>query len=882
MALNALLKFWQGATIGNDGEALEVTSGTTVNINSANLTDVDTWTLERLDAPPGSGLEVVPGNPVLVDSGGGGDPVGYTFVPPAGVSGCYRFRLVFVDSNGVTDTDIRNVGVRDSLSGMIPPPFQDLPRPLPLTGPGSKPNELNFGGQPYGWMGEGSGDGLHHDIVRRSGLVLAEPGDTEARPLEDKISPVGGLRALKVDGAYGKTIAFTGPDPVDAYDDWFVLRAGRIKMSYPYNIAWDGQHFWIPANYRTSPPIAGGSTTPDGYARFSRDGLFVEEQSFGNNLIGTNCIQYDAANDRMIALRSSWDGTPTNYLVEVSRDFPAVLGTPVALTGGSSTPAWYFEIIDGYIWVHPTSYYGQLTRVDLNNFAFQTHFPSLGPTPVTIDPTDRYGDGEGRVFLVDGTTLRRYKYDGTADGTYALTGGSYRAIRVNPTTGRIWLAWTTGDFNVTTLDAEPLGNNPLTVVGIAGGSSYWALDWYFSSSGQAAVMTGDIGDSVWVLLTETLPSTLGVDSVQFLGGWGTFDTPEFNGLRQFITIADGNIQWCGLDSTGTRVQIWEMDGGAAAWNTSLADIAPRVMAWGTGGIVKASASDQFPDELGNKIAPQPYGSVIFQNTGGSNEQLRVYTYADVLQSFVWRYSVNTAMAKPGINLFRLNNATPHLATAIAFDTTIEPYHYSVDLNASTILGAIEIGDILHMRRVWTYDGDQVLGIAEVTSVTNNGTWFELGISWISLPTGSLPLAANNRCHFTILKSPKSGGKTRLPFKGAITNGSPLDVNLSVIDLFSLPDHIAITIRAKLNAYDQATPGSGAHFLETIHSYSVGGGNPLLHVWDDTIGEYGSGPTLGLVAAAGSSGGSAARVTFSTASALNIQLNGYLELIGRTR
>lgn len=167
MALNALLKFTQGATVGPDGEALEVSGGSQVTVGAANTTDMSFWSIELLYAPPGSGMEVPLGTPSLVASGTDLDSVEYQFTPPVNVPGCYRFRLKFTAANGVTNTDIRNVGVAHS-NGLIPPPVQDLPLSLPLEGPGAKPNELNFGGNAYGWVG-GNGDKLLHDAIKMIG-----------------------------------------------------------------------------------------------------------------------------------------------------------------------------------------------------------------------------------------------------------------------------------------------------------------------------------------------------------------------------------------------------------------------------------------------------------------------------------------------------------------------------------------------------------------------------------------------------------------------------------------------------------------------------------------------------------------------------------------
>lgn len=188
MALNALLKFTQGATVGGDGEALEVVASTQVNVKAANTVDVSSWTIELLYAPPGSGMEVDPGSPALVASGGAGDPPSYDFIPQPNAPGCYRFRLRFTSNTGVVDTDIRNVGVA-APNGLIPPPYQDRPAVLPLEGPGAKPNELNFGGQPFGWAGR-NGDKLLHDAVKLIATGSTSPGFEIVQSAEFVADPV--------------------------------------------------------------------------------------------------------------------------------------------------------------------------------------------------------------------------------------------------------------------------------------------------------------------------------------------------------------------------------------------------------------------------------------------------------------------------------------------------------------------------------------------------------------------------------------------------------------------------------------------------------------------------------------------------------------------
>lgn len=148
----ALLRFEQGATLGFAGEAFIVTAGSLVTVRNSNNTGVVSWTLELLYGPPGSTFEIDPSSPAVVASGSNANPV-YTFTPQPGFPGCYRFRLTVTAADGSSDVDIRNVVVLTS-NGILIPPYQALPAPLPLTGLGAKPDELNVNGQAWGWAGD--------------------------------------------------------------------------------------------------------------------------------------------------------------------------------------------------------------------------------------------------------------------------------------------------------------------------------------------------------------------------------------------------------------------------------------------------------------------------------------------------------------------------------------------------------------------------------------------------------------------------------------------------------------------------------------------------------------------------------------------------------
>lgn len=143
---SALIKVNQGAGTYTDvpGRAvIGAIGGGTVVFSNGDDTGVVNWLYEVLYVPPSSAI------PLTVQDGG--TPT-FTMATPDR-RGCYRVRLTTTDAAGNTDTDIRNFGVPFPNLGFIAPPYQANPDPLPLTGPGSKPDELNFAGDTHGWDG---------------------------------------------------------------------------------------------------------------------------------------------------------------------------------------------------------------------------------------------------------------------------------------------------------------------------------------------------------------------------------------------------------------------------------------------------------------------------------------------------------------------------------------------------------------------------------------------------------------------------------------------------------------------------------------------------------------------------------------------------------
>lgn len=178
MAVTALLKFIQGTT--STGQAKVVTAGTAVTIRNDVNTNVKSWRVELLYAPPGSPTEVAgggpkPGSPQVIAENSDSSNPDTTITPDVDWPGCYRIRLTVYSLKNFTgdaDVDIRNICVLTPNRKLVLPPYQMLPAPLPLTGTGSKPDELNFEDQVYGWTGPHYGFTGNFRIVNAALLLI--------------------------------------------------------------------------------------------------------------------------------------------------------------------------------------------------------------------------------------------------------------------------------------------------------------------------------------------------------------------------------------------------------------------------------------------------------------------------------------------------------------------------------------------------------------------------------------------------------------------------------------------------------------------------------------------------------------------------------------
>jgi len=192
-APTALIKFTQDGNVG-DGQALAGVPTLPVTIENSTSgpgSNIGSWRINLVYVPPGNPTVAI--QLPLAENPNNDTP--WASINPDPLPGCYRFQLLAyegVNYGGDWEEDIRNFAVPDPVFGIKLPPYQMIPPKLPLPGtglPNEKPDELNFGGQIYGWDGFGD-EGLLLHFMRKviNGDFGGNPTATEFVDQDD--SPV--------------------------------------------------------------------------------------------------------------------------------------------------------------------------------------------------------------------------------------------------------------------------------------------------------------------------------------------------------------------------------------------------------------------------------------------------------------------------------------------------------------------------------------------------------------------------------------------------------------------------------------------------------------------------------------------------------------------
>ena len=222
----ALIKITQGATTDIPGRALKVEAdgATDVVFSNGDNTGVVSWYYELLYTPPGSVIATTTQGPGVTTTFNMGVP---------DVPGSYRVRITVVDAAGVQDIDIRNAVVAFPYQGVLAAPYQANPLPLPLTGVGNKPDEMNVGGQPYGWDGADNPDQfLMYQLLQNldEDVRLSTIQTTDAAVQTVRLLPRV-LGAVVADGDYEVTMTLIGREDPSTGDHGVFSRRAFFEVT---------------------------------------------------------------------------------------------------------------------------------------------------------------------------------------------------------------------------------------------------------------------------------------------------------------------------------------------------------------------------------------------------------------------------------------------------------------------------------------------------------------------------------------------------------------------------------------------------------------------------------------------------------------------------
>jgi len=347
MTAVALLKYNDALNTGLGGQAFVSAAGQNLVITNNDDTNVKSWRVSLLYAPPGTAVERKAfQEPIaLILQNPNSTSVSATLTSLESIPGCYRIMLEVWDQKdfaGVRDVDIRCVGVKTTYFSFILPPYQKDPDPLPLEGAGAKPDELNFPptgggvGQSYGWSGDYDAG---HRLINSALLSLdSTVGTIERLDWQDSV--------LSKDE--NDPTSVPGPSTGDRY---IVASGGTGDWSGKDNqiAEWDGGA-WV----FTLPDIGMGTYVEDikkhyvyngtNWVLFGSGAGLVPPTSPGEDnqvCFANSGNQAYADNIKVVSVSNPENGLTLEYLEFANATFGPII-TQTAAPTDSSTSDWLF------------------------------------------------------------------------------------------------------------------------------------------------------------------------------------------------------------------------------------------------------------------------------------------------------------------------------------------------------------------------------------------------------------------------------------------------------------------------------------------------------------------------------------------------------------
>lgn len=574
MAVTALIVFTQGDETSIGEAMVGMLSDGSVTVTNSDNTDVSSWTIELIGAPPDSGISTG------VLSFATSSTPSASFLPD--VFGSYRVQLTLVGTDGSTSTDIRVFTVPLGLAGYILPPWQGYPEPLPLTGVGAKPNELNFGGQAFGWMGTSSDDyKLLHKLIQDVDELVGLPSMVGAAD--------GYVPSLRV-AEFNEPIA--------------VVSAGRraYVLCSAYSDEADTSVFAHLTEYN-----------PDSNRPLS-------DTEVSSSSVSLVAAAYDGAQYIWTAAKSGSTGAV--------RRFDTTTKTISLTTSVASAAAVGLVFGGGYLWYIDTA---NVTRIDPSAPGLQVTVSGLQgtPTPTAVCyDTDgsNYGDNNPRVWIADSALpgLQRLTFAGVGDVYSTLSNTVPSCVAVGA--GYVWTAAVNTSSGYATLyrinpDTGALNSSSTDIDGwidgAGGGSVYDVL--YDSITDALYVLAEDSAGVAYLLKVNR--STLVVATALSLGS----HTVSSGGPPPRLTSYKGDIWVPLMDGEVLRVDPASMTldvslnpyasvefvapSASALSLAGVSDAYKIIAANAAGTAIEASTATMTPTELN-------IGSRSFVTTGG--------------------------------------------------------------------------------------------------------------------------------------------------------------------------------------------------------------------------------------------------------------------------